>query len=151
LQISVNAQLHSGRPFTARALGNVSNNTGIGAYGSQRADATGELVSLPASQQSTLSYFNTSAFTLPLPGQFGTAGRNTIPGPGTINFNMALGRFVTISQEKGRRLTFRVEANNIFNTPNYSGLSTVVNATDFGRVTSVGGMRTLDVTIRLQF
>ncbi len=150
-QVSGNAQLQSGTPFTARILGNLSNNSGIGAYGSQRADTTGEAIALPASEQSTLRYFNTGAFALPLSGQFGDAGRNTIPGPRTIDFNMSLGRFVTISQEKGIRADFRVEANNIFNTPSYSGLATVVNATDFGRVTSVQGMRTLDFTLRLRF
>jgi len=150
-QISGNAQLQSGTPFTARILGNLSNNSGIGAYGSQRADATGEAIGLPASEQSTLRYFNTGAFALPPSGQFGDAGRNTIPGPRTIDFNMSLGRFVTISQEKGVRADFRVEANNIFNTPSYSGLATVVNATDFGRVTSVQGMRTLEFTLRLRF
>ncbi len=150
-QISGNAQLQSGTPFTARVLGNLSNNSGIGAYGSQRADSTGESVSLPMPEQSTLRYFNTGAFTLPLPGQFGDAGRNTIPGPRSIEFNMSLGRFVTLSQERGVRADFRVEANNIFNTPSYNGLATVVNATDFGRVTSVQGMRTLDFSLRLRF
>ncbi|PYV22411.1 MAG: hypothetical protein DMG27_18230, partial [Acidobacteria bacterium] len=48
-QVSGNAQLQSGVPYTARVLGNVSNNTGIGAYGSQRADATGVPAGLPAS------------------------------------------------------------------------------------------------------
>ena len=132
-------------------LGNQSNNSGVGAYGSQRADVTGEPVSLPDSQQSTLRFFNTGAFALPAPGQFGNAGRNTIPGPGLVNFNMSLGRFITISQERGLRADFRVEANNLFNTPNFSGVATVVNATDFGRVTSVKDMRTLDFVIRLRF
>ena len=150
-QISGNAQLQSGTPLTARVLGNESNNSGVGAYGSQRADVTGEPVSLPDSQQSTLRFFNTGAFALPAPGQFGNAGRNTIPGPGLVNFNMSLGRFITISQERGLRADFRVEANNLFNTPNFSGVATVVNATDFGRVTSVKDMRTLDFVIRLRF
>jgi carboxypeptidase family protein len=150
-QISGNAQLQSGTPFTARALGNLSNNSGTGAYGSQRADSTGETVGLPASEQSTLRYFNTEAFNLPAPGQFGNAGRNTIPGPRIIDFNTSLGRFVTISRERGVRATFRVEANNIFNTPSYSGLATVVNATNFGRVTSVRAMRSVNITMRLNF
>ena len=150
-QISGNAQLQSGLPWTARVLGNLSNNTGVGAYGSERADATGQPITLPAPEQSTLRYFNTGAFALPLPGQFGNAGRNTIPGPRTVTFNMSLGRFVTLSQEKGVRADFRIEANNIFNTPSYSGLGTVVNAADFGRVTAVQGMRTLEFSLRLRF
>jgi hypothetical protein len=145
-QISGSAQLQSGTPFTARVLGNLSNNSGVGAYGSERADATGEPASLAGSQPSTLRYFNTGAFALPLPGQFGNAGRNTIPGPRQISFNMALGRFVTLSREKGVRADFRLEANNIFNTPSYSGLGTIVNATN-----SVQPMRTVDFSMRLRF
>jgi hypothetical protein len=150
-QISGRATLQSGTPFTARVLGNASNNSGTGGYFSERAEATGLPVSLPASEQSTLDYFNTAAFTLPPTGEFGNAGRNTIPGPRTINFNMALGRFLTLSREKGVRADFRIEANNIFNTPNFSGLATVVNALDFGRVTSVRDMRSLQFSFRLRF
>ncbi len=68
-----------------------------------------------------------------------------------VVFNMSLGRRVTFSQEKGIRGDFRVEANNIFNTPSFSGLATVVNATDFVRVTSVRGMRSLEFSLRLSF
>ncbi|PYV11742.1 MAG: hypothetical protein DMG23_03395 [Acidobacteria bacterium] len=64
---------------------------------------------------------------------------------------MSLGRFVTLSQERGARADFRIEANNIFNTPSYRGLGTVVDATDFGRVTSVQGMRTLELSVRIRF
>jgi hypothetical protein len=49
------------------------------------------------------------------------------------------------------RLNFRIEANNIFNHPNFAGIATTVDATGFGRVTSVGGMRRLSVTMRLMF
>jgi len=68
-----------------------------------------------------------------------------------INFNTSLDRFVTLSQEKRVRLDFRISASNVFNTPNYSGLATVVNAVTFGRVTSVKSMRALDISLRLRF
>ncbi len=150
-QLSGNATLQTGSPFTARVLGNASNNSGTGAYFSERADATGASVSLPGSDRTTLRYFNTAAFTLPAPGEFGNAGRNTIPGPGTVNFNTALGRFVTLSRERDMRADFRVEASNVFNTPNFGALAAVVNATDFGRVTSVKAMRSLVFSMRLRF
>jgi hypothetical protein len=150
-QISGYGQVQSGTPFSAQLLGNQSNNAGGGAFFSERANATGEPVGLPGSEQTTLRFFNTAAFTLPPSGEFGNAGRNTIPGPGTVNFNASLDRFVTLSREKGVRLDFRISANNFFNTPNYSGLATVVNAVTFGRVTSVKSMRALDFSLRLRF
>ena len=150
-QLSGVTTIQSGTPFTARVLGNQSNNSGTGANFSERAQATGLPVSLDRAERTTLDFFNTAAFTLPPAGQYGNAGRNTIPGPGTVNFNMSLSRFVTISQERGVRADFRIEANNLFNTPNFSGLATVVNAQDFGRVTGVKSMRVLTVSMRVRF
>jgi Carboxypeptidase regulatory-like domain len=150
-RVSGNATLQSGTPYTARVLGNLTDNSGTGAYQAQRADATGLSVALPSSEQTALRFFNSSAFTLPQAGEFGNAGRNTIPGPGRINFDMSLSRGVTFSRERGIRADFRLEANNIFNTPSYTGLATVVNATDFGRVTSVGSMRSLTFSMRMRF
>jgi Carboxypeptidase regulatory-like domain len=150
-QLSGFATLQSGTPFTAQVRGNQSNNNGTGAYFSERADSTGLPASLPAGQRTTLDYFNTAAFTLPAPGQFGNAGRNTIPGPSRVTFNMALGRFVTLSRERNIRANFRIQAQNLFNTPNFSGLATVVNASNFGRITGVGSMRSLTISARVMF
>jgi hypothetical protein len=151
-QISGYGQVQSGTPFTAQLAGNQSINASGAAFFSERPDATpGEEVTLPGSDRTTLRYFNTGAFTLPPPGAFGNAGRSTIPGPGMVNFNASLDRFMTLSREKGVRLDFRISASNVFNTVNDSGLSTVVNAATFGRVTSVKSMRALDFSLRLRF
>ena len=93
-------RVRSGSPLTAQVAGNQSNNNGSGAFASERPDATGQPVSLPRSDRTTLDFFNTAAFALPASGQLGTAGRNTITGPGMVNFNMSLGRFFTFSREK---------------------------------------------------
>jgi len=150
-QISGSANLQTGTPFTARVLGNASNNSGTGAAFSERAQVTGQAVSLPHDEQTILRYFNTDAFALPSAGEFGNAARNTIPGPRTIDFNATLGRFITLSREKNLQLDIRVEASNLFNTPSFSNLATVVNASDYGRVTGVKGMRTLSLTLGLRF
>jgi Carboxypeptidase regulatory-like domain len=150
-RIMGNATIQTGTPFTASALGNLSAGAGMGAYQSLRADATGQPVGLPTSQRTTLEFFNTAAFAPPVPGAFGNAGRNTIPGPGKVNYDLSVGRLLTISREKNIWADIRLSANNVFNTPQYTGLATVVNATDFGRVTSVAAMRTLTLTLRLRF
>ncbi|HEV2494902.1 MAG TPA: TonB-dependent receptor [Terriglobia bacterium] len=150
-QLAGYGTIQSGTPFTARLLGNQSNNTGAGPFFANRPDATGQPVALTGSQQSTLLFFNTAAFALPPPGEFGNAGRDTISGPHNISFNTSLDRHIDINREKGVRLDFRIEANNIFNTPNFGSLATVINATNFGRVLSVRGMRTVDASLRLRF
>jgi len=142
----------SGLPYTAFVAGNASNNvSGLAPFGGLRADATGLPVTLPSSQQSSLLYFNTAAFAVPAAGQFGNAGRNTIPGPPSIDFNMSLDRLITISREKNLTADFRLATSNTFNIVNFSGLSTTVNSNTFGRVTGVNSMRTMTLSLRFRF
>jgi len=150
-QISGVTTLRSGSPLTAQVAGNQSNNNGSGAFASERADATGLPISLPRADRSTLDFFNTKAFALPASGQLGTAGRNTITGPGTVNFNLSLGRFFTISREKNLRGQFSINTNNSFNHPNYSNVATTINAQNFGWVTGVGAMRSISLALRFNF
>jgi hypothetical protein len=150
-EISGITTVQSGSPLAALVAGNQSNNNGSGAFASARPDATGQPVSLPRSDRTTLDFFNTAAFVLPASGQLGTAGRNTIIGPGMVNFNMSLGRFFTFSREKNLRARFSIDATNIFNHPNYSGISTNINAQNFGWVTSVGAMRAITLSLRANF
>jgi hypothetical protein len=150
-QISGVTTLQNGLPLTAQVAGNQSNNNGSGVFASERPDATGLPVSLPRSERTTLEFFDTGAFALPASGELGTAGRNTIIGPGQVTFNMSLGRFFTFSREKGIRGRFSINANNIFNHPNYAGVATTINAQNFGWVTSVAAMRSLNAALRFNF
>jgi len=150
-QFSGVTTIQSGTPNTAEILGNLSNRAGTAAVSNLRADATGLPVALPGSERTALDYFNTSAFSLPEPGFYGDAGRDTIPGPGFVNFNMALDKLVVFSRERGIQGDFRISSNNIFNTPKFAGLATVVNGEGFGRVTSVGAMRSVTFSLRLRF
>jgi hypothetical protein len=150
-QISGVTTLRSGSPLTAHVAGNQSNNNGSGAFASERPDATGLPVSLPSSERTTKEFFNTAAFALPPSGQLGTAGRNTITGPGMVNFNMSLGRFFTLSREKRIRGRLSIDSTNLFNHPNYAGVATSFNAQNFGWVTSVGAMRAITLSFRMNF
>ena len=150
-QISGVTSLQTGTPLTAQVAGNQSNNNGSGAFASERANATGLPVSLPRADRTTLDFFNTSAFALPASGRLGTAGRDTITGPGMVSFNMSLGRFFTFSREKNLRARFSIDTSNTFNHPNYTGIATTISAQNFGWVTGVGGMRTVTLSLRMNF
>ena len=136
---------NSGSPFTARVLGTAADAAGTGATGSARADATG----LPLS--TSAGYFNTAAFTVPLPGQFGTAGRNTIDGPGQFVLSASFGRSFTLGGDPRHGLEFRLSANNAINHVNITGIGTVVNSATYGLATSAGNMRSMEMTVRLRF
>ncbi|MDE3179910.1 MAG: hypothetical protein KGM47_09670, partial [Acidobacteriota bacterium] len=142
----------SGTPLTAMLAGNLSNNVaGSAAFGGLRAQATGLPVSLYGPAQTTLEYFNTLAFALPPAGIYGNAGRDTIPGPPSLNFNIALDKLITISREKGLSANFRIASSNTFNIVNYEGLATTVNSNSFGRVLGAGNMRTVTLSVRFRF
>jgi len=145
-QWSGNFTINSGTPFTARVLGDFTD-IARGTSGTLRADVTGQPIAL--SGPSIAEWFNTAAFTLPPPGQFGNAGRNTIIGPRTTNFNMALAK--TIALGEARFLELRLQGNNVFNTPQYTAIDTTVNSRTFGRVISAGAMRRMQVVARLRF
>ena len=133
----------TGTPLTARVLGNQSDIAGTGTIGSGRAQATG----LPV--DTGPGFFNLLAFTTPPSGQYGNAGRNTITGPGTVSLNLSLQRTVTLTERL--RMQFRVDANNILNHVNITGIGTVVNSITYGVPTSAGAMRSLTATLRLNF
>ncbi len=140
----------TGRPRTARALGNQINNSGTASQASERASATGEQVSLPASERSTREWFNTGAFLLPAPGSFGDAGRNTIDGPGSWVINLNLAKSIPLGSD-GRRLLLMVNMANLLNHPNFSGFNNTVNSVGFGQVTGVGSMRSIRLSFRFMF
>ncbi len=66
----------TGAPLTATVSGNLD---GTGSSAALRANATG----LPITAGT--GWFNTAAFSVPEPATFGTAGRDTIIGPGSVH------------------------------------------------------------------
>lgn len=145
-----NTTISSGTPFTARLLGSAANNSGTGANFSERPDQVAP-ASLPRSQRTTARWFNTEAFVLPAPGTFGNASRNTIDGPGTVQFNVSVGRFLRFGKDGQRRLDLRWETQNLFNNANFAGLGTVVGSSNYGRVLSARTMRTMELNARFSF
>ena len=110
-----------------------------------------------------LYYFNPNDFTVPAawntttfipnPSQltYGMA-RNSIPGIGTVNLDLALAKKTPLFRE---RLTseFRVEAFNLFNHTEFTNPNTSRTSPLFGQVTAVNatGPRVLQLALRIQF
>ena len=63
-------------------------------------------------------WFNPTAFALPPPGQFGTAGRNILRGPDFAQFELALQKGFRISERT--KITVGAEAYNLLNRPNFA-------------------------------
>ena len=137
------AQAETGAPLNPRVAGNQSDSAGTGASGTTRPDATG----LPI--DSGTGYFNTAAFALPAAGHFGNAGRNTIPGPGSVMLNASFGRGFGLGER--RFIEFRLDATNVLNHVNISGIGTTINASTYGLPLAAGAMRSVGVTLRFRF
>ena len=142
-QLSGALTAQTGNPLTARVLGNSQQLAQTGGIGKGRAEATG----LPIDSGS--GFFNLAAFAVPPAGAYGNAGRNTIPGPGLVNLNLAFARSFNLSER--RRLEFRVESNNVLNHVNYTSFYTVVNAVNYGLPSAAAGMRTMQGVVRFRF
>jgi hypothetical protein len=96
-------------------------------------------------------WFNTAAFSTDFaPGQlYGTAARNSIPGPGVENLNLSLSRIVALHE--GKTLELRATANNALNVVQYAGVNTQFDSTSNGQVDAVQPMRQLTFLARFQF
>jgi trimeric autotransporter adhesin len=155
-QWSGSVTVASGFYFTPNVRGG-SIDISRGVSGSQRANyVVGQSISL--SNPTSLEWFNTAAFCAPSAATscvnpagsaFGDAGRFIIEGPGQLSLNMALNK--TIQIRESRALELRLQANNVFNMVQFTGLNTTVNSLAFGEVTSAAGMRRITMIARFRF
>lgn len=121
------------------------------ANGLDRADVVGDwkLSGDRPKAERILRYFNRAAFALPAEGQFGTAGRNSMRGPGSINFD--LGIFKQFPVREAHRLQFRAE---FFNLPNHANLglpNSNLQSPQFGQITSAGSPRVIQFALKYVF
>ena len=137
----------SGSPFTITQSTNGAN-TDVGAF---RPNTVGNP---RLSNRTVAKYFNTSAFVVnaPIGGvyQFGTTGRNTVFGPGTVETDFSLYRNIAVKERW--QTQFRAEAFNVFNHPIFSNPGAVLGTSSFGIITStaVDG-REIQFALRLSF
>lgn len=141
-----NFTAQSGSPFTPRVVG-ATTSVANGTSGSLRANYSGETISV--ADPSLLAFFNTAAFSIPAAGTFGTSPRNVIIGPGGHTMNATFSRDMRIGGT--RALSLQVNANNLFNTIQWSSIDTNINSNTFGQVTRFAGMRTITLNARLRF
>jgi len=143
---TLNFTAHSGSPFTPRVVG-ATTSVANGTSGSLRANYSG--AEIAASDPSLLSFFNTGVFTVPAIGAFGTSPRNVIIGPGGHVMNATFSRDMRIG--RNRALSVRVNANNLFNTIQWTAIDTNINSNTFGQVTRFAGMRTITLNATIRF
>ncbi|MGH9672104.1 MAG: carboxypeptidase regulatory-like domain-containing protein, partial [Bryobacteraceae bacterium] len=146
--LSFISSMRSGRPLTMTA----GNDRNLDGNSNDRANLVGDprLESNRPRNELVDRFFNTTAFAQPADRNTGTAGRNIIDGPGLKNVDLGIFRDFRLHEQK--RVQFRAEMSNAFNLVNLSNPGTGQNnSTNFGRITTAGPMRQVQLGLRLTF
>ena len=93
-------------------------------------------------------WFDTSCYVLQAPFQYGNAGRDTIEGPGLVNFDLNASKYFELREKM--RLQFRSEFFNMMNTPYFGKPDTTVGSATFGKITGLARGGTANTRI-IQF
>lgn len=96
--------------------------------------------------------FDTSLFSMPAIGTLGTAARRFFYGPGMMNFDAALLKTVTLSDN--RAFDLRFEAFNLFNHAQFFGAAAVngnIASASFGQIVSANAPRVIQLGAKFRF
>jgi hypothetical protein len=95
------------------------------------------------------NYLAPAAFAQPVTGTLGNLGRNSIQGPGTWTFDMALSRIFSVREEQ--RLEFRAEAFNLTNSFRPGNPNVTLNNATFGVIRTSLAPRVLQFALKYVF
>ncbi|MES1256944.1 MAG: hypothetical protein ABUS51_00880, partial [Acidobacteriota bacterium] len=143
------AQATTGSPFTPgysiSGAGN-SNITGSNTEGSRIGLVKG--CNPYTGSSDPFNRLNAACFFTPSPGSIGTeSGVNFLYNPGVLNFDMAIQKEFVLAKEGRARLQFRVDAFNVFNHANFTGLNTTLNFNSYPNTNGViNGLPTITST-----
>ncbi|WP_353062319.1 TonB-dependent receptor [Tunturibacter psychrotolerans] len=129
-----------------------TNPNGINNSSIDEPDYNGSALKLNHNPRNGNSYFDTTTFSMNALGSPGTAKRRFFYGPGSDNFDMAIGKRTAITESKS--LLFRVEAFNVFNHTQFSGPSSVdgdIGSSTFGDAISAAPPRILQGAAKFTF
>lgn len=132
----------SGLPLTPIYLAATE---GTGVTGFIRPDYTGaNLYAAPAGL-----FLNPAAYTAPLPGEWGDAGRDSIIGPKQFALNASIARTFRLNDRLN--LDLRVDSTNALNHVTFPSWNTTVTSAQFGLPNPANPMRTVQTTLRVRF
>jgi len=155
-QISGITTIQSGTPVNVTFGQDRAN---IGRTGLQRPDLIGPVPELncqpnaagadDVARRQLINCFDPAAFALPAQFTFGNASRNILRGPKFASTDLSLMKNVPLGG--GVRFQIRAEIFNVFNTVNYGNPNASFGGAAFGRITSAGPMRQIQLGGKLMF
>jgi hypothetical protein len=152
-QVSGVTTLQSGSPVNVTLSTDRAN---IGITGQQRPDLVGAVPEMncvadpdPTKRRQLMNCYDATAFALPANFTFGNASRNILRGPKFVTTDLSFMKTRPIG--RGARFQFRAECYNIFNNVNYGNPGSTFGAASFGRITSAGTMRQVQLGGKILF
>ncbi len=142
-QINGISAIQSGYPFTVVATGSPTN---TGASG--RADVVPGVNPMPA-HRTIQQWFNPAAFTAPSAYNWGNGSRNSLRGPGNVNFDLTAAKHFYFAEKD---LQFRAEFFNAFNHAQFAIPASTIGASGVGTITSTTHpARQIQLVLKLNF
>ena len=101
-------------------------------------------------------YFNTAAYASPLVapavyGTFGNSGRNSLIGPSYFDTDMSAVKNFPFLPRENSRVQFRADVFNLFNRTPFNNPTASSVSSAFGRITSAGNARQVQLALRVEF
>jgi hypothetical protein len=136
--------LQTGHAYTVTATGSPTN-TGRGGRSNIVAGVSAEV----GSPDPEL-WFNPAAFTFPTAYNWGNTGRNTLYGPGSVNFDFTVSRAFRLSESKS--IMFRSEFFNAFNHPQFGLPASSIGSAGVGQISSTArSSRQIQFALKFSF
>ncbi|MBM3738458.1 MAG: hypothetical protein FJW39_21975 [Acidobacteria bacterium] len=142
--------LQSGYPVTVRRSGDPGS---VGTDGALRPDLVCN-PNIPRGQQTVERFFKAECY--PVPEQlvsgdvrFGTAGRSTVTGPGTIGTDFSLRKVTAVTEKLNSE--FRAEFFNIANHANWGVPGRDTGNSNLGRISGTSDPRIIQLALKLLF
>jgi hypothetical protein len=148
-QLSGIQTFYSGAPTSFNAT-----NDAMASAGTAQAVIVGDLYLSPdrSRNDQMAKYFNTAAVAQAAPGTWGAAGRGILRLPGGSGSDASLSKTFPMSAvRESMSATFRAEAFKVFNHPQLAGPNTSLGNANFGKITTVGGTRVLQLGLKIAF
>lgn len=124
--------------------------TSLTAIGNDQADVVSTPSYTSGSRGDKINkWFSTNSYKVAALGTFGNSGRNPLYGPSTFNIDFAVHKAIPITENL--RLQYRAEFFNILNHPVLGNPGTTVTSGGFGRITSAGDPRVIQMALKLRF
>jgi hypothetical protein len=147
-QLSGIMNAHDGSPLTVTS----GRDTNLDGNTNDRPNLVGNPVldnSRPRSQLIN-QYFLTTAFAaLPSNQLYGSAGRNILIGPGSVNWDISAFKSFAVTEHQA--VQFRADIFNVFNQVNFGNPNTTLTSANFAKITSAASPRIFQFALKYVF